>query len=436
MTVPSQGAEGSHPRVLVLGGGMAGLSAAVEASEAGAEVYVVERNAYLGGRVAQMAKYFPKLCPPLCGVEIHLKRLRTTERVHLLTNAEVVSVAGSPGAFRVEVRVSPRGVNERCTACGECEKVCPKERPNPFNYGMDSTKAIHLPHEGAFPFRFAIDFDHCDGVTCAACVDACPYEAIDLEEQARIEVLEVGSLIVATGWKPYEAARLEELGAGRIANVIRNVEMERLAAKGGPTEGKILRPSDGQEPETVAFVQCAGSRDELHLAHCSAVCCLASLKQARYVLEQYPEARITIFYIDIRAPGRLETFFHELEEDDRVELVKGKVARIDEDPATGDVTLTAEDTLSGRKMSVTANLAVLAVGMVPEATGAGLPTQWDTDAHGFYTVNDASVGVFPAGCAKRPGEVSACVKDATGAVLKTMQVEADQMKADPMKAGR
>ena len=413
--------NGSFP-VLVVGGGIAGISAAVEASEAGQEVYLVERNAYLGGRVVQMDKYFPKLCPPLCGVEIHLRRLRTTPRVHILVDAEVKSVTGSPGAFRAEIRIRPRGVNDRCTACGECAKVCPKERPNAFNYGMDTTKAAYLPHAGAFPFRYAIDFDHCDGASCGECVKACPYDAIDLDEKERVETFDVSSVVVATGWAPYDAKNLEDLGAGRIANVIRNVEMERLASSGGPTGGKILRPSDGKEPAVVGFVQCAGSRDELHLAHCSAVCCLASLKQARYVLEQYPEAKVKIFYIDLRAPGRLETFLQELEGDERVEFVKGKVAKVEEDASTGGVTLTAENAVTGQKQHVKVDLAVLATGMVPEAKAAGFPASWGTDAHGFLVANDASVGIFPAGCAKRPGEVSACVKDATGAALKTIQV--------------
>ncbi|MHC4470358.1 MAG: FAD-dependent oxidoreductase [Planctomycetota bacterium] len=421
-------ANGSSP-ILIIGGGIAGISCAVEASETGHEVYLVERNPYLGGRVVQMNKYFPKLCPPTCGVEIHLKRLRTTPRVHILTGATLAGVTGEPGAFQVELKIEPRGVNEKCTACGECVPVCPKERPDTFNYGLKNTKAVYLPFGSAFPYRYAIDFDHCDGESCKKCVEACAYDAIDLGEQERTQTLEVGSIIVATGWKPYEAENLESLAYGKAKNVVTNVEMERLAAADGPTEGKILRPSDQKEPETVAFVQCAGSRDELHLAHCSAVCCLASLKQARYVLEQYPEAKVHIFYIDVRAPGRLEDFFQELEENERVTLTKGKVAKIEED-ASGDVTLLAEDTLSGEKVHAKASLAVLAVGLDPEAKSAGFPGEWQTDDHGFFPgatlavgeiPTGAAPGVFAAGTAKRPGEVSACVKDATAAALKAIQ---------------
>ncbi len=418
--------EDGAPAVLVIGGGIAGITAAVEASEAGCEVVLVERDAWLGGRVVRMSKYFPKLCPPTCGIEIHLKRLRTTPRVRVLTGTTVKSITGEPGSFRVEVETAPRGVNEKCTACGECEKVCPRERPNEFNYGLDKTKAVYLPFGRAFPYRYAVDFDHCDGEACAKCVEACPYDAIELGGEPRAETLEVGAVIVATGWKPYDAAKLTNLGYADFPNVITNVEMERYAAPDGPTEGKILRPGDGRAPKRVAFVQCAGSRDELHLPYCSAVCCLASFKQARYVLDQDPEAEVTIFYIDRRAPGRLEDFLEELEENDRVTFVKGKVAKIEQDEATGDVTLTAEDTLSGEKVRATADLAVLAVGLEAEAKSAGFPEGWRTDAHGFLDAGDGTVlgaapGVFPAGVAKRPGEVSACTKDATGAVLRALQ---------------
>jgi len=410
--------------ILVIGGGISGLSAAVEASEAGHEVYLVERNPYLGGRVVQMNKYFPKLCPPTCGVEIHLKRLRTTPRVHLLTQTEVTNVTGGPGNFKVTLKKKPRGVNANCTNCGECVEVCPKKRPNAFNYDLDQTKAIYLPFGAAFPARHVIDFEHCDGASCGKCVEKCAFDAIDLAAVEEAETITVSSVIVTTGWKPYDATKLVELGYGKFKNVVTNVEMERIAALDGPTGGKILRPSDNEPPKSVAFVHCAGSRDELHLPHCSAVCCLASFKQARYVLESSDEATVRHFYIDRRAPGRLEDFLQDLENNERATLIKGRVAKITEDPATGAVTLYAEDTLSGKKIEFTADLAVLAVGMVPEAKDAGFPAEWKTDEQGFIVSNaaPAAPGIFAAGCAKRPGEVSASVKDATSAVLKAHQV--------------
>ncbi|MEW6743560.1 MAG: FAD-dependent oxidoreductase [Planctomycetota bacterium] len=407
--------------VLIIGGGYAGVSAAIEASETGLEVYLVEKNPYLGGRVVQMHKYFPKMCPPTCGMEIHLKRLRTTPRVHVLTSAVVTSVSGRPGAFSVEVEVAPRGVNEKCTNCAECVPVCPKERPNTFNYGLDTTKAIYLPHASAHPYRHAIDFQYCDGEACAKCKAACKYDAIELSREERAEKLEVGAIIVATGWKPYDAKKLENLGYGQFKNVVTNVEFERMAAADGPTGGKVLCPGDKAAPRTVAFVQCAGSRDENHLAYCSAVCCSVSMKQARYVLEQYPESKVHIFYIDRRTPGRLEDFLQGLEGDERVKLTKGKVAKITADSATGPVKLTAEDTLSGQKQTLQADLAVLATGLVPESLDARFPASWTVEDEGFLVGGGVTPGVFAVGCAKRPSDVATVAKDSTGAVLYAMQ---------------
>lgn len=418
MTTNGNG-NGSAP-ILVIGGGISGLSTAVEASEAGHDVILAERNPWIGGRVVQMFKYFPKLCPPTCGVEIHLKRLRTSPRVNLLTNAEVKAISGSPGKFTVDVTMHPRGVTEDCTNCGKCVEVCPKERPNVFDYGLSKNRAAYLPFDMAFPQRHAIDFEHCDGESCAKCVEVCEPHAIDLSEKERTEKLTVSAVVVATGWKPYDATKLEHLAYGKAKNVVTNVEMERLAAANGPTGGKIVRPSDGAAPKHVAFVQCAGSRDELHLAHCSAVCCMASMKQARYVLDADPEAKVTIFYIDRRTPGRLELFMQEIENDERVTMIKGKVAKIEEDTATGGVTLVAEDTLSGEKVHAKADLAVLATGLVPEAADAAFAAGFRKDEFGFLEAG-ASEGVFAAGCAKRPGEVSGATKDATAAALKSIQ---------------
>lgn len=411
---PEKGVNGAP--VLVIGGGISGLTAAVEASEAGRDVVLVERNSYLGGRVVQMHKYFPKMCPPVCGVEIHLKRLRTTPRVRLLANTVVSRIEGSAGNFTAHLSTRPTGVNANCTNCGECVAVCPRERPDEFNYGLAKTKAVYLPFGSAYPSRHVIDFAHCDGKACAKCVAACKYGAIDLEENVRVETIRASAVVVATGWKPYDARKLESLSYGKARNVLTNVEFERLAAPEGPTGGQIRRPSDGQPPKTVAFVHCAGSRDELHLRHCSSVCCLASFKQARYVLEHLPDAKVRHFYIDRRAPGRLEDVLAALEAEPRVSFTKGKVAKITEDLGTGALSLEAEDTLDGKRITFVADLAVLATGLDPEAKSAGFPAEWKLDASGFLIGNVP--GVFAAGCAKRPGDVAASTRDSTGVALK------------------
>ncbi len=404
-------------RILVIGGGMAGMTAALEAAEAGAGVVLVEKEAWLGGRVARMNQYFPKLCPPACGLEINFRRIKNNPRIEVLTGATVEKISGRPGAYEVTVKVEPRYVTADCTLCGECAKVCPAERPDEFNYGLSKTKAAYLPHPMAFPSLYVIDRQACEQ-GCTACRDACTYGAIDLDQQPETRTYHVAAVVAATGWRPYEAERLDLLGYGRFPDVITNVVMERLASPGGPTGGKILRPSDGKEPKSVVFVQCAGSRDENHLPYCSGVCCAASLKQAAYVRAAYPDAEITIFYIDIRTPGRLEDFYNKVVEQG-IRLVKGKAAKVEEDPETGTLLVTAEDVMSGRKLTQRADLVVLATGIVPNTEG--LPAEFVRDEFGFLVNPPGKTGVYAAGCVRRPEEVSATVQDGTGAALKAFQ---------------
>jgi quinone-modifying oxidoreductase subunit QmoA len=292
--------------------------------------------------------------------------------------------------------------------------------------GLDQTKAIYLPFEMAYPSRFVIDESTCLGANdCGKCADACPYGAIELDMAAQTEEIEVGAVIWATGWDPPDATRFEGLGFGQYANVLTNVMMERLAALSGPTGGKIQRPSDGKGVGSVAFVQCAGSRDENHFKHCSGVCCLASLKQARYIREQFPEAQVYIFYIDIRAPGRLEDFFVKVKEDENLTLIKGKVANVTEDSATGNLTVEAEDALSGRKVAQEVDMVVLATGMVPAGVGdTQVEGGVELDEHGFLSSRQPQ-GYLAAGCAKRPTDVATCNRDATGVALKALTLSAE-----------
>jgi quinone-modifying oxidoreductase subunit QmoA len=283
---------------------------------------------------------------------------------------------------------------------------------------MGTTKAIYLPHGMAYPQRHVIDPQACLGETCAKCVAYCPYDAIDLREQPRQLTLAASAVVVATGWKPYDAGRLENLGFGRYPDVVTNAMMERMAAKNGPTAGKLQRPSDGGPLRRVAFVQCAGSRDENHLAYCSAVCCTASFKQACYVREQYPDAEIHIFYIDIRTMGTLEDFYEKVvHEDPGIHLHKGKVAKVYRVPDGDGLTVVAEEIISGERHEVEVDLAVLATGMQPEAP-VGPAAAYD--GNGFVLPPADGRGVWGAGCARRPADVASSVRDATAGAMRAI----------------
>lgn len=407
--------------ILVVGGGISGLTTAVEAAETGYDVVIVEKNPYLGGRVAQLYKYFPKLCPPACGLEINFRRIKFNPRITYYTLAQIESISGQPGNYNVVVRLNPRYVNDKCVGCHACAEVCPVEVPNDFNYGLDRRKSAYLPYEQAFPFKYVIDDAACKKPECSLCVEACKYDAINLNMEPETLNIEAGAIVLATGWKPYDAAKIDNLGFDTSPNIITNVMMERLAAPNGPTKGKILRPSDNKEVKSIAFAQCAGSRDENHLPFCSTICCLVSLKQATYVREQYPDSKVYIFYIDIRTPGTsYERFLNKIKEDENVSLIKGKVAKVTEDPATKDIIVEVEDVFGGGKIKVTVDLCVLATGMFPTGAELKLPAEIKLDENGFVVLGKDEAGIYAVGCIKNPVGVAESVQEATGAVLRAI----------------
>uniref|UniRef100_A0A7V6A2D0 CoB--CoM heterodisulfide reductase iron-sulfur subunit A family protein n=1 Tax=Desulfobacca acetoxidans TaxID=60893 RepID=A0A7V6A2D0_9BACT len=407
-------------KVLVVGGGMSGLTAALEAAESGAQVIITEKLPYLGGRVAQLHRYFPKLCPPTCGLEIQFRRIRENPRITFHTLAEVTGVTGSVGDFQVTVQVKPRYVNDRCVACNACAEACPAWRVNDFNYGLDKSKAAYLPFDMAFPQKYVIDREACTGDCGAKCAEACQYGAVDLNMAPQTLTFQVGSIILAAGWELYDISKVDYLGFGRVNNVITNMQMERLAASNGPTGGKILRPSDQRPPKKVAFVQCAGSRDENHLPYCSYICCMASLKQATYLREQDPEAQASIFYIDLRTPGRYEQFMWKVRDDENVKLIRGKVAKVDQEPGSDNVVVTVENTLDGKKLREVFDLVVLAVGMVPSTKQNPFPLPLSYTPEGFVIPELLPEGVFAVASMKSPLDVMKSNEDATGAALKSL----------------
>jgi quinone-modifying oxidoreductase, subunit QmoA len=407
--------------LMVVGGGISGLTTALEAAEMGYEVFLVEKETSLGGRVSQLKHYFPKLCPPTCGLEINYRRIKDNKNIKVFTMSEVQSVEGAAGDYTVTVKTAPRYVNEKCTVCGECAKVCDTEISNDFNFGMDRRKAAYLPSNMAFPMRYVMDpamsTDDRDKVQ-----EACKYEAVDFDMEEKTIDLKVGAIVWNTGWSPYDATKIDNLGFGRHQNIITNMMLERLASPNGPTAGKILRPSDDKKPETIAFAQCAGSRDENHLTYCSYICCMASLKHATYLREQYPDAKIYIYYIDLRTPGlKYENFYAKLKKDENIFFIKGKVAEVSEESGTANINLVAEDTITGEKVRQTVDMLVLATGMQPNTAIDKPDVDLNYNEEGFIINDFSKGGMFAAGCANKPADVVTSNQNATGMALKAIQ---------------
>ena len=401
--------------VLIIGGGISGVTTAVEIAEVGNKVILIEKMPYLGGNVVKFNNYFPKLCPPTCGLEINFRRIKQNPRIKYYTSTEVQEISGEKGDFKVKLKTAPQYVKNNCTACGKCLDVCPEERPNEFNYGFTKTKAIYLPHEMAFPYKFNIDDEYCKKESCNKCIEVCEYNAIDLSAKEEIIDVEVNSIVVATGWKNYDTSKIDNLNYSTSKNIITNVEFERFIASNGVGENKLLRPSDNSEPKKIAFVQCAGSRDENHLPYCSAVCCSASLKHALTIQELYPKTEVKIFYIDMRVSGRNEDFLAKAQANKNIELVKGKVGKISE-TESNNLILEAEDILSGKKIKYEAELTVLATGIVPSDININL----NKDQNQFLQDLQTD-GIIPVACSRKPMDVSTSVKDATAAALKSIQ---------------
>jgi heterodisulfide reductase subunit A len=430
---------------LVIGAGIAGIQAALDLGDMGYKVYLVEKNPTIGGKMAQLDKTFPTMDCSACILTPKMVDVSRHPNVELITYAEVMEVRGFVGNFTATITKNPRYVlASLCTGCDDCSEVCPVEIPNEFDQALGSRKAIYVPFPQAVPLVYTLDQETCIG--CGACKNVCTIEAIDFNQKPEELTLEVGTVILATGFNVFDAARKPEYGYGKYENVITGLELERLINASGPTSGKLLRPSDGKEPSSIAFIQCVGSRDENTNLYCSRVCCMYAIKNARLYKEKHPETDVYIFYIDIRAFGKgYEEFYKIAQEEYGIKFVKGRPSVVYEDPKTGSLILNVEDTMLGRKIEVEVDLLVLAVGMEPgsdtETIGQMMGVSRGADgflleAHPKLRPVDTLIeGVYLAGTVQGPKDIPDTVAQASGAAARASIVMAKgEVEVDPIVA--
>ncbi|MGD2142765.1 MAG: CoB--CoM heterodisulfide reductase iron-sulfur subunit A family protein, partial [Candidatus Bathyarchaeota archaeon] len=312
-----------NPEVLVIGGGVAGITASLRMAEYGLKVHLVEKRPSIGGHMIQFPKVFPTLDCSQCILTPKMASVNRSRNIDLITYAEVSNVTGVPGDFDVKVRLKPRGVDvQECIGCGACSRVCPTDAPSEFNEGLGERKAAYIPFPQSVPSVYTIDFEHC--IKCGACVKICPKKCIDLEDQGSEMDLNVGAIIMATGYELYDIGSLANYGYGKYPNVVTSLEMERILDVNGPTGSMLIVPETKRDVKSVAYVLCAGSRDtEVGKPYCSRICCLYALKQAQLIRDRGVD--VWIHYIDIRSPGRRYEEFYMNTQDKGAMFVKGKV---------------------------------------------------------------------------------------------------------------
>jgi len=416
---------------LVIGGGITGIQAALDLAEEGFDVFLVEKNPSLGGHMAQLDKTFPTMDCSLCILAPKMSATAHHLKIHVLTESEIKQVSGYVGNFNVKIMVKPRYViGKLCNGCGECARVCPIEVPNEFDENLGPRKTIYIPFPQAVPLIYTIDIDHC--IKCYKCVEVCGPQAIDFAQVLEEVEIEVGTIIVATGFDAFDPSVKEEYGYGICENVITGIELERILSPSGPSGGKIIRPSDGKTPRRIAFVQCVGSRDEKTNPYCSRVCCMYATKQALLIKEKIPEADVLIFYTDIRAFGKGYEEFYKRAQTEGVRYIRGRVAEIIEDSESNNLILRAEDTLDGGPIETEADLAVLSIGLVPNMGTSSLcrilnvstsPDGFLKEAHPKLRPIDTLVeGIYIAGVAQGPKDIPDCVAQASGAAQRASNI--------------
>ena len=436
-------------RVLVIGGGIAGLTAALDIAEGGYEVVLLEREPALGGHMAQLSKTFPDLDPAPGGLIAKASEVERHPKINLFCYSELEDVKGYIGNFELAIRKKALFVDwEKCTGCGICIKNCPVEYVSEFEKGMGIRKAIDILYPDSVPNKPVIHRDPCryfiDG-SCRRCEETCPEGAIDFEEKDKRIEQKVGAIVVATGYDLYPKEQLGEYGYGEIPDVIDGLAFERMLSSNGPTKGRILRPSDGKVPKEMVFIQCVASRDpDRYMPYCSRICCMYTAKHATLYKEQVPDGQPYIFYMDIRSDSKgYEEFLQKTVEEKGILYLRGRVSRVFQDD--GKVRVLGVDTLTGRMVEVAADMVVLATAIVPSQGVKDLAAKLraTVDRHGFlteahiklYPVESSTKGIYLAGCGQGPKDISDTVSQASATASKIQALlSTDKLLQDPLIA--
>jgi heterodisulfide reductase subunit A len=432
--------------VLVIGGGIAGIQASLDIAHSGFEVYLVEKSPALGGHLTQFDRTFPNLEEISTILIPKMRQVGDHPMIHLLTYSEVEEVEGFVGNFKVRLKQNPRYVNpEKCNHCKKCEEVCPVKVPSEFDMGLVDRTAIYLPSPYATPFSYLIDSKNClflQKGECGRCKEVCPEKAIEFEEIGVTFQVDVGTIIVATGYDPFDPRQKPEFGYGLYKNVMTGLEFERLLSAKGPTQGKIQ--VNGKEPKSIVFVQCVGSRDKtVGNEYCSRVCCMYTAKQAHLVKDQLPDSRVTICYMDIRAFGKGYEQFYEQVQKKGVFYRKGIPSEIYQ--RSGKLIVKAEDELLGESYEEEADLVVLATGLTQRRDSDHIrsllklsqgPDRFYLEAHPkLRPLDTATDGIFLAGTCQGPKDISDTLSQAHGTASRaTTPLFAGRVKIEPITA--
>jgi heterodisulfide reductase subunit A len=420
-------------KALIIGGGIAGMNSALDLAEMGFKVYLLEKGESIGGHMAALDKTFPTLDCSICIEGPKMVDVARHPNIEIIANADLVKVDGYVGNFKVKIKKNPRFVlEENCTGCGECKDACPIEYPNEWDCDLGTRKAISLPFDQAVPLIYTVNRDYC--IECFKCVEACgAREAINFDQKAEEIEIDVGAIIVSTGFDVYLPYDMPLIGYGKYSNVITSMEFERLILAAGPTGGSVIRSSDGKKPHAIAFIQCVGSRDKKKYPYCSNFCCMYTLKHVVQLKEKYKEnIDVYVFYIDMRSSGKGYEEFYDRAREKGVIFVRGRVSRIDENPFNQNLTIISEDSALGQPIEVEVEMAVLATASIPKKGSDELARILNVTrgANGFFMESHPKLkpldaptdGVFFAGACQGLKDIPYSVSQGSGAASRAATV--------------